>query len=204
MTTEASDSTPTGEAQTTTGNNDLVTESLLSWTRDVRYVQQCQELLQQILDPMLPTPEARDEWTKRSWYLSSILYVLLVVAPSGRTLGMQACGLKFPETTNRRRLVGTLLALTIGGFGLDQFTSKKSSLSNNSPESLRGDDRRQRHELLRRKMLQRAATVHHSNQQQQQHQQPIDSQSVLSLQERIMSILRHVSKVRGIKVPVFF
>ncbi len=91
---------------------DVIPESMLSLAKDARYIQLCQHLLQQILEPWGRDPSSISI-NKDTWFLSSFLYVLLVVVPSGRTLGMEACGLTTvagvgPKTTTTSRLASAL------------------------------------------------------------------------------------------------
>jgi len=89
--------------------DDVISESILSVAKDVRFIQQCQSLLQQAFKAFLVREEVlassgcsegqhRDLLKIRkqsTWLISFILYLCLVVMPTGRTLGMDACGLTF-------------------------------------------------------------------------------------------------------------
>jgi hypothetical protein len=112
--------------------DDVIPESILSLAKDARYISQCQILLQQAFDTFLIVREQQqgvlssssldisgsgeeEEQKQReilmrirkqtTWYISFILYICLVVIPTGKTLGMEACGLSFSNndvvTTNQ-------------------------------------------------------------------------------------------------------
>lgn len=183
--------------------DDSTNESLLSLAKDARYIAQCQALMEQVIEPMLTNynSQSRSELQKVTMFISYILYTLLVVAPTGRTLGMEAVGLAFEKSTNKRRLVVSLLAATIGAFTLDRLTNKSANGITSSREALRGGDRRQMHEILRRQMLERSSSQPsesfernspNSNLDRDHHR--VDS-SISPFQEQIISIFRHISKV---------
>lgn len=137
---------------------DVIPESLLSLAKDARYIQLCQQLLQQIIEPW-SRQNPPSSIHKDTWFLSSFLYVLLVVVPSGRTLGMEASGLTTvavvePKTTTNRLARALLLSIS-GMYALDRWTRTTQNPSTNR-ESLRGEERRQIHERLRQQMLQRS------------------------------------------------
>jgi hypothetical protein len=89
---------------------------------------------------------------RQTWLLSYALYILYVLKPTGRTLGMEALGLQFhydddgkdPNTVLRRRrrgiVVGSLLISAITGWCMDRFvtiihndsTRRNNSNSNNN------------------------------------------------------------------------
>lgn len=90
---------------------DVIPESILSISKDARYIQQCQELLQQSLTALFerkesliassvqPHGQERKQELQRVreqilWMISCILYTLMS-ATTGRTLGMEALGLTF-------------------------------------------------------------------------------------------------------------
>ena len=112
--------------------DDVIPESILSLAKDARYISQCQILLQQAFNAFLVVREQQQgvlsssslgingsgeggEQKQReilmrirkqtTWYISFILYIYLVVIPTGKTLGMEACGLTFSNndvvTTNQ-------------------------------------------------------------------------------------------------------
>mmetsp|Transcript_19070 Transcript_19070/g.21889 ORF Transcript_19070/g.21889 Transcript_19070/m.21889 type:complete len:524 (-) Transcript_19070:95-1666(-) len=91
-------------------SDDVISESILSVAKDVRFIQQCQSLLQQAFKAFLVREEflvlsgggsegQHQELLKirkqSTWLISFILYLCLVVMPMGRSLGMDACGLTF-------------------------------------------------------------------------------------------------------------
>jgi len=91
------------------GEKDAIPESILSFSKDVRYLRQCQELLQQLFTATLDQKgslfalESFDgEWKQESqrirkqigWMVSCILYTLGTTITC-RTLGMEALGLTF-------------------------------------------------------------------------------------------------------------
>lgn len=171
-------------------HGDVIPESLLALAKDSRYIRQCQELLEQVWQSLLggrqSHPSEQSALERRTWLLSYLLYVLFVVAPSGRSLGMQLCGLNFDDaasggggggfkdwrgasTTQRLRFVGYLLMTAAAGFGLEYCASMRchdddgndgsSAAGRIRQERLRGNDRRQMHERLRRQMMERAGGV---------------------------------------------
>lgn len=88
---------------------DLIPESILSVSKDARYIQQCHDLFQQSLAILFERNEALaasapcGQEQKRqlervrkqiTWMISCILYVL-ISSTTGRTLGMEALGLEF-------------------------------------------------------------------------------------------------------------
>ncbi len=166
----------------------LVTESLLSWAKDVRYVRRIQSLLADAVEPHFSGIVV----SKGTWYTSYLLYVLLIVTRKGRTLGMQATGLQFAES---RRVVDALLAIGISTWALDcwAMTGDRQSQRLSEAEGLRGSNRRRRHELLRQQMLQRASssqsTVTHSN------PSPHSSCNELSYWDRMAMNVRTLIKV---------
>lgn len=148
-------------------HGDLIPENLLSLAKDVRYIQQCQILLQKILESfrLRGIPEARLH--KDSWLLSSILYIIFVIFPNGgRTMGMDTCGLRFEQSPSRIRLVGSFLISICGIYSFQRFIENpvgnaignQNDVAHNSDnrEALRGDERRRAHEILRQRMLQRS------------------------------------------------
>ena len=138
------------------GSDEVVTESFLSLAKDFRYVKQCRDLLQQALDQMDPNGRAESKIYKASWFLSSFLYIMVVIMPSGRTLGMESCGLVF-QRKRKGRLVASLLTTTFGWFALDYVINhRKSNVPSENREELRGYDRVEMHRILRTQMMRRA------------------------------------------------
>jgi peroxin-10 len=170
--------------------DNLIPESLLALAKDARYIQQCQELLLQFLSSFLELigkghyggDHAGESLVaslhKQSWILSHVLYTIFVVAPLGRTLGMQALGLTFGGDKNecvltgkiqndhasrtksrRRNLVGSMLLTCATGCLLEcyiMYHSRKNSDKEQS-QQMHGRSRRDIHEQLRQQMLARAA-----------------------------------------------
>jgi hypothetical protein len=198
-------------------DDNLIGESLLSLAKDARYIQQCQNLLLQVIEPMMARhdSQSRLDLQKITLFLSYVLYTLLVVAPTGRTLGMEVCGLRFTgETTKRRHLAGSLLAVTVGAFALDRLTTRNNTNDTTANrEALRGGDRRRMHDILRRQMLQRAASqststssppsTSTSTAQRSSHlEQRRQTQPLRSFRERALSVVRLISKVGPFKMMV--
>lgn len=180
--TRIDSTTSSDEGQRNAIHNDVVPESLISLVKDSRYIQQCQELLEQICSSLLTgfgLSSEQDVLRRRTWLLSYLLYILLVVVPSGRSLGLHLFNLSFKDAiegdsgqgsvvTKRRRLyfVGKLLMTVLVGYGLDYCATMRLHDDGNNgdraaadrirQENLRGDDRRQMHEKLRRQMMERA------------------------------------------------
>ena len=70
-------------------HDDVAPESLLSLAKDARYIRQCQALLEQIWGSSLGgsgLPSEQDASQRRTWLLSYLLYLLLVVVPSGKVI----------------------------------------------------------------------------------------------------------------------
>jgi hypothetical protein len=124
-------------------SDDVIPESILSLAKDARYISQCQIMLQQAFNAFLVVreqqggvlgssgsgeeEEEQQQKQKReilmrirkqtTWYISFILYICLVVIPTGRTLGMEACGLTFSNndvvtTTTQTQPVTTTTTTT--------------------------------------------------------------------------------------------
>jgi hypothetical protein len=145
------------EAQDTSESN-VVPESLLALAKDARYVEECKTLLLKVLRSVLP--ERREDLLDRdAWYLSVILYNLLVILRKGRTLGMEICGLRYPERIARWKVVAASLATASSIYALHRATADREDASAPRTESLRGMDRRQFYESQRQAMLRRADTT---------------------------------------------
>lgn len=182
-------------------NDLLIPESMLSMAKDSRYIQQCQNLLLQVIEPIIGRydSQSRSRLEKATWFLSCIIYTVFVIAPTGRTLGMEVCGLSFTGVTKRSRLVGSLLALATGAFAFDFISNRNTNDSAASQEALRGRDRRQIHENLRRQMLQRASSQSISSPSSTDH--PSDRSQTESFQTRTF---RFISKVGNLMWPCDF
>jgi hypothetical protein len=165
-------------------NNDhLVPETLLSLAKDTRYIQQCQALLKELIEPIIFLQRGGDrghsfvdQLEKDSWVLSSLLYIVLLVVPNGgRSMGMDSLGLKFsqPSSSLRRRkaIVGAMLLSIYGSYAFQRWLQRRSSTTTpggmdgaaasnhrnaTNQEALRGSDQRRMHEALREQMLQRS------------------------------------------------
>ena len=124
---------------------DLVTESLLSWAKDVRYVTEIQESLHRAFE-LYTSSHGMNTHT---WYMACLIYVVTVMRRKGQSLGMVATGLHFSPTRSRPILV--LTAWIVGTWVLNGFWSERSRQS--ILEGLRGSDRQKRHELLRQQMF---------------------------------------------------
>jgi hypothetical protein len=185
----------------------LVTESLLSWAKDVRYVREIQSMLAEAAEPLFSGASiAPSVVSKGTWYASYLLYILISVGRQGRTLGMGATGLQLTissghNSLSKRRIVGSLMALGMSTWALDWWATKSDRESESShSEGLRGIERQRRHELLRQQMLQRATSssqstvVVHSNQSQSRESN--NSSEELSFQGKLVNNLQTLIKVR--------
>ena len=147
-------------------HQDLIPESLLSLAKDVRYIQQCQILLQRILESFRLRGIPEEKLNKDCWFLSSMLYIIFLIFPNGgRTMGMDTCGLRFEQSPSRIRLVGSLLISICGIYSFQRFIENPvgnvignhiDGTNSSDREALRGDERRRAHEVLRQRMLQRS------------------------------------------------
>jgi len=117
--------------------DDVIPESILSLSKDARYIRQCQELLQNALTALLEQkeslvpsepggPERQRELqqvrTKLTWLFSVTLY-LLVSIRTGRTLGMEALGLTFSDESFAKSVKAKLTTLTKARLGRSIFAS---------------------------------------------------------------------------------
>lgn len=188
---------------------DVIPESLLSLAKDARYIYLCQQLLHQILEPWSRHPASSISIQEDTWFLSSILYVLLVVVPSGRTLGMEALGLTVavgPKTSTTRLAKAMLLSIS-GMYALDRWTrtTPQNQSTNDDRESLRGDERRQIHERLRQQMIQRTggASTTTTTITTQANPSTLSSPTTnpsepsMSYSQRLKSLLKACAKVRS-------
>lgn len=137
---------------------DVLPESILSLSKDARYIQQCQDLLQKFLTSFLerkeliaaplPSDQGRKLELQRvgkqiTWMVSCLLY-MLISARRGRTLGMETLGLAFMTVSDgstkkeaqeimRTRLryslfVGMSLFLTATSGLVSEFFSSEKSV----------------------------------------------------------------------------
>jgi hypothetical protein len=133
----------------------VVPESLLALAKDTRYVEECKILLLQVLRSVLP--QRREELLDRdAWYLSVVLYNLLITVRKGRTLGMEICGLRYPAEIARWKIVAASLGAASSIYALHRVTADRQDSSGPGTESLRGTQRRQVYENQRQAMLRRA------------------------------------------------
>jgi peroxin-10 len=135
--------------------SNVVPESLLALAKDTRYVEECKILLLQVLRSVLP--QRREDLLDRdAWYLSVVLYNFLVILRKGRTLGMEICGLRYPERIARWKVVAASLATASSIYALHRATTDGEDSSGPGTESLRGTQRRQVYDNQRQAMLRRA------------------------------------------------
>lgn len=178
----------TKETNTWRDGNHLITESLLSWAKDVRYVKAIQSLLSSAAEPHFMGTQV----ASGSWYISYLLYVIMIAARKGRTLGMQATGLQF-VTTGRRCIFGALVVLGVTAWVLDWWATFHDRQLDSQSEGLRGSDRQRRHQALRQQMLDRASTG--SSQSTSIHSNLSSSKNLRrSFHDRIMSLFRNSIK----------
>lgn len=144
-------------------NDDLISAGLLSWAKDVRYVNELQSLLVNAGDALVSGRLRRSVLTKGSWYASFLLYLIFVLGPKGKSLGMAASGLEFTSSMAgnskeiRRSILATLLTVVAGVGALDWWASSKDREVVSASDDLRGIDRRQRHQMLRQQMFERSS-----------------------------------------------
>ena len=89
-----------------------IPERLLALAKDSRYISSCRELLSQIL-PRYDF-DTMDSTTATAWAI--LLYSLLVVRRSGRTLGMEFMGLRPQSKTIWKRLAGMALVTLVWNY----------------------------------------------------------------------------------------
>jgi len=149
---------PQGADTSITDESNVVPESLLAFAKDSRYLEECKTLLLQLLRKALPS-RGEDLLDRDAWYASAVLYTAIVLLRRGRTLGMEVCGLKYPERIARWKVVAASLAAasTVYTLHLHRATVERDSASSTpSTESLHGIQRRQFYERQRLAMLHRA------------------------------------------------
>lgn len=169
--------------------SNMVPESLLALAKDTRYVEECKVLLLQVLRSVLP--ERREDLLDRdAWYLSVILYNFLVILRKGRTLGMEICGLRYPERIASWKVVAASLATASSIYAVHRATADSEDSSGPGTESLRGTQRRQVYENQRQAMLRRAnATSDAASLPMRNTGQQI-SAAPSSIRERIRELIR--------------
>ena len=195
--TPQSNSTVDGE-----DDSGLVTESLLSFAKDVRYVQAIQSLLAQATEPLLSDSLTPSTLTKGTWYTSCLFYVLMMVGRHGRTLGMKATGLQFAsnESYSKHRLIGALLTLGAATVAPDLWASKDDRHAESQSEALRGNERQMRHEMLRQQMFQRASGSSQSTLIDNNLNRRQSSSETLSYRDQITIKAREIIKVCSTRV----
>lgn len=160
------------------GSGHIIPETLLALAKDERYVRQCDELIQNILGG------DSQHYRKAGKGLAWLLYAVLVVRRTNKTLGMEFCGLK----VDRGRRLWMFMALSaISSMGVDLYFRTQAAAeegSQDQSEALRGQARRDFFEAQRRAMLQRATNPSFSSNanNQQQQQTPQRSQTPSRLQ----------------------
>lgn len=132
--------------------NNLVTEGLLSWARDVRYVSLIANSIGEAVEPHLNLATGLES---KTWYISYLIYVMCVVQSKGRSLGMEATGLQFLSKGTMMRPALALAFVGGASWALDALCSEENQEVD--ADRLRGHDRRRRHHLLRRQMLERSS-----------------------------------------------
>mmetsp|Transcript_10650 Transcript_10650/g.26897 ORF Transcript_10650/g.26897 Transcript_10650/m.26897 type:complete len:441 (+) Transcript_10650:151-1473(+) len=162
-------------------HKEVIPESILSVSKDGRYVHQCQELLLKAISFLFEQKEAlvaiseeqklelQQARKQATWVISCVLYIL-VSATRGRTLGMEAVGLAFATNNNNRTLRRrrfllmclSVLSAATGSLVWDYMSTGNSTQGEKDeedPERSRGRERRLIHERLRRQMLERATNL---------------------------------------------
>jgi hypothetical protein len=109
----------------------LVPEVLLAAAKDARYVDECRTLVQQVFDAF----GCSDEGAAAA--VSSILYSLLVFLRRGKTLGMEATGVKLDKL--HYKMVALSVASSFAAYALSKRIAAQDE---DSTESLRGASRR--------------------------------------------------------------
>lgn len=146
------------QQESSVGGKETVSHSLLSTAKDVRYMEKCYRLLLENMQSIKQPSSSRssEAMIKRSsMLLSAVLYILIVIRPSRRTLGMEVCGVKFRNS--RQGLVRQLLSTVFGWYILDTLVDKvRNNHTIENQESLRGTNRMEMHRRLRRQMMERA------------------------------------------------
>ena len=148
---------------------DTIPETLLAFAKDSRYIQQCQALIQQMVEPWVSRGHFKYSFEANdAFFASTLLYILLVALPSsssssspkhyhppkGTTLGMEATGI---QVSHKARWVTALLLYTGGICLLDRWTRTPANEAQ-TRELLRGESRRAMHERMRRQMLERSSS----------------------------------------------
>jgi peroxin-10 len=170
--------------------SNVVPEGLLALAKDTRYVEECKILLLQVLRSILP--ERREDLLDRdAWYLSVILYNFLVVLRKGRTLGMEICGLRYPERIARWKVLAASVATASSIYALHRVTADGEDSSGPGTESLRGTQRRQIFENQRQAMMRRAnSTTEAVSSPMRNAGQQVSTTAPSSIRERMRELIR--------------
>jgi hypothetical protein len=158
--------------------DDVIPESILSVSKDARYIQQCQELLRHSVAVLFQrkesfdasAPQDRERIRKQMlWMISCILYTI-ASAKSGRTLGMETLGLRFatdgslsteregPKTTSaqlRRSfyVCTSLLLAATGGLVSEYLSTRADKDSKNDGDSGHQLENRERSRGRERRLI---------------------------------------------------
>lgn len=151
-------------SSSTAFTSDVIPETLLALAKDERYVRQCHELLKAIL-PGDSCPAG----------LSWLLYSLLVVRRTNKTLGMEFCGLSVTNASsaaeaapgetiagkdaNNNRLWKLMALSSVVSIAIEWHFSKPDRVhatDATASNALRGRERQLFHQRQRQAMLQRA------------------------------------------------
>lgn len=180
---------------------DTISHSLLSVAKDARYIGQCYKLLLETMQSInKPSPSRSSETVtnRSSMLLSVVLYVLIVVRPSERTLGMEVCGLKFEKSRGLVRKLGLGL---LGFYVLDTVADKaRNNHTIEDQEALRGTNRMEMHRRLRRQMRERAQSqIQSSNITQPNPSQTARTEPSNPLSQRLATLIKNFINVRSKK-----
>ena len=184
------------QQESSTDENDTVSHSLLSAAKDARYIEQCYKLLVDVMQSIKQPLSSRSEAVvkRSSMLLATTLYIVIVILPSNRTLGMEVCGLKFK--TSNQGLVRKLISTVLGWYVSETIVDKaRINLPIETQESLRGTTRMEMHRRLRRQMMERAH-IHprSSNDVQSNHSQTARTEtSNSSLQQLVVVAQNSIS-----------
>lgn len=182
--------------------NDTVPHSLLSAAKDARYIKQCYELIMDVMQSFKQPLSSRSEAAikRSSLLISTIIYVMMVVLPSNRTLGMEVCGLQFK--TSKQGLVRKILSTILGWYVLEIVIDKaRIDHPIETQESLRGTTRMEMHQRLRRQMMERAQIqTESSNDMQFDHSQTTRNETLRSPLQQLLAVIQNSISVCSPKV----
>lgn len=135
----------------------VLAESFLALAKDGRYLATATHLVAQILERLRPEYYATSSATTTdAWFMSALLYALLVLRRKGKTLGMEVVGLDYDgeKSSSRRR---ELSLRSVGGVTLIYLCHRLArSRTQSDAADLRGSQRMQAHQRHRRAMIQRS------------------------------------------------